>query len=106
MGESSNEKRREVRSIGTLVSQLISRRGYAQTGANDQFQAAVAAVIGSELAGEIKIGKLNRGVLKIFARDSVTVQELTFQKPAILKKLQKELPESKITDLRFGVLGG
>lgn len=93
-----------VQSIGSLVSQLISRRGYAQIAATDRFNAAVAAAVGKDLAAEITVGKLNRGVLKIFAKDSVTIQELTFQKRSIIRNIAKEMPDAKVTDLRFGVL--
>ncbi len=92
-----------VQSIGTLVSQLISRRGYAQSAATDQFHSVISAVVGRDLSNEISVGKLNRGVLRVFATDSVTIQELTFQKRAILKRIQSELPESKVTDIRFKV---
>jgi len=94
----------KVQSIGSLVSQLISRRGYAQVAATNQFHDAIAKAVGANLAAVITVGKLNRGVLKVFADDSVTIQELTFQKRAILKSIQKEMPDAKVTDLRFGVL--
>ncbi|MCC9600867.1 DUF721 domain-containing protein [Stieleria sp. JC731] len=94
---------KNVQRIGNLVSQLMSRRGYAQSAANDQFLSAFAEVAGEGIANEITIGKLNRGVLKVFAGDSVTVQELTFQKRAILKRIQTSMPQAKVTDIRFGV---
>lgn len=97
-----NEKP-SVQSIGSLVSQLISRRGYAQVAANDQFHGIISAAVGKDLSDQLVVGKLNRGVLRIFATDSVTVQELMFQKRAILKRIEKELPEIKVTDLRFKV---
>jgi len=43
------------------------------------------------------------GVLQIFASDSVTLQELTFRKRAILKRIQADLPDNKINDLRFRI---
>ncbi len=97
-------KKHKVQSIGSLVSQLISRRGYAQVAPTNRFHDAIAAAVGQELAAEITIGKLNRGVLKIFAKDSVTIQELTFQKRSIIKRIEKEMPDAKVTDLRFAVL--
>lgn len=99
-----NAQPAKVQSIGALVSQLISRRGYAQIAATDQFSAAISAAVGNELASEVVVGKLNRGVLKIFASDSVTIQELTFQKRTILKQIENDMPGSKVKDLRFGVL--
>ncbi|MCS7467386.1 MULTISPECIES: DUF721 domain-containing protein [Stieleria] len=93
-----------VQSIGSLVGQLISRRGYAQIAATDRFHEAIAAAVGNDLAAEVTVGKLNRGVLKVFAKDSVTIQELTFQKRSIIKHIAKQLPDAKISDIRFAVL--
>ena len=96
--------KRNVQTIGALVNQLISRRGYAQVAATNEFHGLIAAVVGKDLGGDITVGKLNRGVLKVFAKDSVTIQELTFQKRAIITRIAKEMPEAKVTDLRFAVL--
>lgn len=101
---SQENKKRKVQSIGALVNQLISRRGYAQIAETDQFHGIIAGVTGKELGQDITVGKLNRGVLKVFARDSVTIQELTFQKRAIIKRIAKEIPDAKVTDIRFAVL--
>jgi predicted nucleic acid-binding Zn ribbon protein len=94
----------KVQSIGSLVSELISRRGYAQIAATSRFHEAISKAVGPNLAAVVTVGKLNRGVLKVFADDSVTIQELTFQKRAILKSIQDELPDANVTDLRFAVL--
>ena len=94
---------RQIQSIGSLVSQLISRRGYAQSVANDHFTQAIASVVGNDLVAEVTVGKLNRGVLKIFAGDSVTIQELTFQKRQILAALNQRVPDANVNDLRFAV---
>ena len=83
---------------------MISRRGYAQIAATDQFLSAITAVTGDELGKAITVGKLNRGVLKVFAKDSVTIQELAFQKRAIIKRIAKEMPDAKVIDIRFAVL--
>ncbi len=40
-----------------------------------------------------------RAFLQVYASDSVTLQELNFQKRSILKQMQKAHPESNVTDL-------
>ena len=97
------DPKRKIQSIGALVSELISRRGYAQVETNDRFQSVIERVVGQGLAKHVTVGKLRRGVLAVFADDSVIVQELTFQKRSILKRIEEELPEAKVTDLRFKV---
>lgn len=81
----------------------MSRRGYAQVAVNDELQAVIVSAVGSEVANSLQVGNLKRGVLQVYASDSVTLQELNFQKRQILKKIQKEMPQSGVTDLRFRI---
>lgn len=90
-----------ARRIGTIVSQLMSRRGYASVASDNALTDSIAASVGPALAGSITVGKLSRGVLHIYAVDSVVMQELTFQKRKILKALNKDHPQATITDIRF-----
>lgn len=103
VSDSLRAEKPRVRRIGALMSQLMSRRGYAQVAVNEELHRTVASAIGDQLASEIQIGNLRKGVLQVYASDSVTLQELNFRKRAILKRLQQELPENKVTDLRFRV---
>ena len=96
------EKKR-IQKIGSLVNQLMSRRGYAQVTATEQMHAAISASVGEDLARHVSVGNLRQGVLQLFATDSVTLQELNFQKRVILRRIQKDLPEAGDTDLRFRV---
>ncbi len=93
-----------AQSIGSLVSQLISRRGYAQIAATGQFHEVISGAVGRDLADDITVGKVNRGVLRVFASDSVTIQELTFQKVMILRRIQEQMPTASVNDIRFRVL--
>ena len=92
-----------MRRIGSLVNQLMSRRGYAQAFACEELQQAIAAVTGDQLGSSFQVGKLRDGVLHVYATDSVTLQELNFQKRSILKHLQRTVPGNKVTDLRFRI---
>jgi predicted nucleic acid-binding Zn ribbon protein len=97
-----NESRFPQR-LGSIVNQLLARRGYAQVFAADALQSVVEAEVGTSLAASVRVGKVRGGVLQIFAADSVTLQELTFRKRALLKRIQADLPENKINELRFRV---
>ncbi|MEX0824976.1 MAG: DUF721 domain-containing protein [Pirellulaceae bacterium] len=94
---------RYPRKMGSLINQLIARRGYAQVQAADQIREAVDAAVGKELAKSVRAGNLRRGVLELYAGDSVTLQELTFMKRRILKKLVAAMPKSGIKDIRFRI---
>ena len=96
-----NDRGTGARKIGTIVSQLMSRRGYASVGIEHAMTASVAAAVGPGLNESFQVGKLSRGVLHIYVVDSVTMQELTFQKRQIQKRLLKDHPQAKIQDIRF-----
>lgn len=89
--------------IGSLISQLMARRGYAQVMAAEGLQAALDLEVGPALAAAVKVGNIKRGVLNIYVRDSVTMQELAFRKRGLLKKLQASQADRVITDLRFHI---
>ncbi len=96
-----DERGNGVRRIGTIVSQLMSRRGYASVATENALTDSIAKSVGPVMAASITVGKLSRGVLQVYAVDSVVMQELTFQKQQILKALSKDHPQAKITDIRF-----
>lgn len=92
-----------LRQIGSLVNQLISRRGYAQVLASQVLHETIAEVLDSQMKSAFQVGNLRGGVLQIFASDSVTLQELNFRKREILRHLQNSQPDSKVSDLRFRI---
>jgi len=94
---------RKPKAIGDVLAQLITARGYGRIQANANFSAAWKTAVGPALAKYTLPGRLRRGVLEITVANSMTIQELTFQKQEVLKKLQAEVPDAKIRDLRFRV---
>lgn len=97
----SNKPR--VRKVGSIVNQLMARRGYAQVAASEQLQVIIRQAVGSTLGEAVEVGSLKAGKLQLFAADSVSLQELNFQKRVILKKIQTEMPAAKVTELRFRI---
>ncbi len=81
----------------------MSRRGYAQVAVNEQLHQLIATVLDESLRSSFQVGNLRGGVLQIFAADSVTLQELNFQKRQILNHIQQEKSFQTITDLRFRI---
>ena len=96
-------KKANIRRIGSLVNQLMSRRGYAQAFANEEIHRVIAATVGTPLDSGFAVGKLQAGVLQVYASDSVTLQELNFQKRKILRNIQQDMPGNQVTDLRFRI---
>lgn len=83
----------------------MARRGYAQVFANQQLQQVVAELLGQRLAAGVRVGTLKRGVVEIYADDSVTLQELTFMKRKLIKAMNATMGDAKIRDLRFRIRG-
>jgi len=92
-----------TKKMADVLSELLTRRGYARAQAG-----AAYADIWHEAAGELvarytRPGVVRRGVLEVLVANSTLMQELTFQKPAILKRLARLLPDERIVDLRLRV---
>ncbi len=89
--------------IAEVVSELIARRGFARVRSAEAFEAAWREAAGELLAGYTRVGEVRRGKLEVIVANSTLVQELSFQKPAILRRLAERLPGQRIADLRFRV---
>ena len=89
--------------IGDLLAQLMARRGYARQTAAADFSAAWREAVGPTLAAFTRAGNLRRGALEVLVANSALLQEITFQKQAVLGRLQALLPDQKIRDLRFKI---
>lgn len=94
---------RKPKSVGNVIAQLITARGYGRIQAEANFADAWRSAAGEALAKFTLPGRLRRGVLEVTVANSMTVQELTFQKQQILKQLQTNMPDAKIRDLRFRI---
>lgn len=89
--------------MGDVVNDLIARRGYLQSATAAALRAAWAEVAGDKFAASSQVGTVRRGVLNIFVKNSVVLQELSFRKSDLLKRLQAAPSGDKIKDLRFRV---
>ena len=89
--------------IGDVVNRLLARRGYAQLQQGLEWDEVWRAAAGAMLARNSRPGRLNRDVLEIVVDNSAALQELSFQKSKLLKKLQSAAGGDVIQDLRFRI---
>ncbi len=89
--------------IADTLSTLMARRGYGQVESSQQRDEAWKAVVGAQLAAYSRMGNIRRGVAEVTVSNSAALQELTFQKVELLRKIATALPDQKIRDLRFRV---
>jgi predicted nucleic acid-binding Zn ribbon protein len=92
---------RGPQTIGNVLSELMSRRGYARVQSAAAYDAAWREAAGALVAQYTRVGAIRRGTLEVIVANSTLVQELGFQKQALLKTLAQLLPDEGIENLRF-----
>ena len=87
--------------IADILTQLMSRRGFARVQGAEAYQAAWNEAAGPLGAQYSRVGQLKRGALEIVVANSILIQEFSFQKSTMLATLNRLLPDHNIKDLRF-----
>lgn len=95
--------KRQPESIGDILGELMARTGFARVQSADALQTAWEQVAGELAAKCTRAVTIRRGTLEVVATSSVVVQELTFRKSELLQALAVQLPDARITNLRFKV---
>jgi len=93
----------EPQHIGDVLAQLMARRGYARVQSADRCAEAWQQAAGTRLAKYTRATVVRRGVLEVLASSSTIVQEMGFEKAALVARLAELLPDEKIRDLKFRV---
>ena len=94
---------RSPKPIASALSELLARRGYARTQSAAHCDRAWRDAAGPLFADQTRAGHIRRGVMEVVVSNSTLLQELTFQKVAIVARLAAALPEENIADLRFRI---
>jgi hypothetical protein len=94
---------RRPKKISDVLAQLITTRGYGRIQSDANLASAWRRAAGERLAPFTRPGRVRRGILEITANNSAIVQELTFQKQHIISRLQADLSDAAIHDIRFRI---
>jgi len=89
--------------IGEVLARLTARRGFAGVRRAVACEAAWREAAGEFGAQYSRVGAIRGGKLEVTVANSTLLQELTFQRRALLSALNRLLPDEKIDDLRFRV---
>ena len=92
-----------LRKMGDVLNDLIARRGYAQVQTIAECAGAWRDAAGADFARHSRAGHVRRGVLEVIVRNSAVLQELSFQKKKIVKRLAQSAAGRQIRDVRFRV---
>ena len=90
-----------------LVSELLTRRGYARVKAASQLTDVWSDVVGERIAGMTTAGTIRRGMLEVTCKNSAVMQELAFKKHSLVTKLNQKMGSKvnqKIQDLKLRVV--
>jgi predicted nucleic acid-binding Zn ribbon protein len=100
-----NQRRRYSRKpkkTANLLSQLMARKGYGQQKSTNEIQ-EVWEKIATPLKDFTRTGAVRRGVLEIIVTSPAITQQLEFQKKQLLAELNRQLPQNKISEIRFRI---
>lgn len=89
--------------IGDVLAQLLARRGYARVRSGGACAEAWRQAAGERLASSTRATGVRRGVLEVLVENSTLVQEMNFEKRALISRLAELLPDENIRDVRFRV---
>jgi predicted nucleic acid-binding Zn ribbon protein len=89
--------------IGTVLADLMARTGFARVQSTAALETAWREAAGPWAERFTRVAALRCGKLEVVVSNSTFVQELCFQKNALLGALRRALPEQEIRDLRFRV---
>ena len=89
--------------MDNLVSQLLTRRGYARGQAATQQTELWNELVGKEVAKSTRAGAIRRGVLEVLCQSSAVMQELAFKKETLIKQLNNELLGKQLVDIKLRV---
>ncbi len=95
--------RDQPQKIGDILSELMARRGYARVQSGGSCGDAWREAAGREVAQFTRATQVRRGVLEVLVSNSMMVQEIGFQKAALIQRLAELLPDEKIRDLKLRV---
>lgn len=96
---------RGPQAIGNVLSELMARRGYGRVQSANALETAWREAAGSLAAKYTRPGQLRGGTLDVIVANSTLMQELGFQKSALLARLTDLLPDEGIKNIRFRVGG-
>lgn len=88
--------------LAEIVSRLFAARGWGRRQARLHLEAAWREVVGEDTAAKTRPAAFRHGVLEVTVEEAILLQELAhFRKQRVLQELRKQLPGTRIEDVRF-----
>jgi predicted nucleic acid-binding Zn ribbon protein len=94
---------REPQSLGKVLATVMIKNRYASNSSNAALAEVWEKIVGQAHAARTLPVAVRRGKLEVTVAHSAISQELSFDSRRIIAALQQQLPEAKITDVRYRV---
>ena len=95
------KKKNGIFSIEEALSSVLSKSGLTDKSEYLKIYKIWPAIVGEKIAENTCLESVKRGTLFVNASSSAWMQELHFLKDMIIEKLEKELGEETVKDIRF-----
>lgn len=99
----AQSSRLRAKSISSILDRLIVEKGYAAQQSAQILQEQWRIAVGEELFSQSRVGKIQRGILQVFASNTIVLSELEYVKSKALRQLQSALPDFKLRSIRFTI---
>lgn len=93
-----------AKTISSIMDRLIVEKGYAAQQSAQVLEEQWRIAVGEDLFSQSRVGKVSRGVLQVFASNTIVLSELEYSKSKALRHLKAALPDFKIKGLRFKLI--
>lgn len=88
--------------IGTVLSELIARRGLSRLRQQEQWEQAWRETVGDSVSRNTRVGSVRGGIVEIRVNNSSLLQELAaFRKQELLSRFRQKVAFAKLRDIRF-----
>ena len=95
------KKKNEIFSVEEVLSSVLNKSGQTDKREYLKIYKIWPAIVGEKIAENTCLESMKRGTLFVNASSSAWMQELHFLKDMIIEKLEKELGEGTVKDIRF-----
>jgi|GEM_PF-1444769 len=97
----SPPSRLRAKSISSILDKVLVDKGYAAQQSTQLLHEQWSIAVGESLAEQSRIGKIQRGVLQVFALNTIVMSELEYAKSKALQQLKTALPNFRLKGIRI-----
>ena len=90
-----------AKTISSIMDRLLVEKGYAAQQSAQILEEQWRIAVGEDLFTQSRVGKIQRGVLQVFASNAIVLSELEYSKSKAIRHLKAAIPDFKIKDIRF-----